>query len=81
VKLAFNVFDIKALAARLEGSGVKLLYPPRDTAFSSVPQLTIPTGILSSSHKCARIGLSNWTSDGNQVAMWCHAGTLYVQVV
>ncbi len=33
VKLAFTVFDIKALVRRLEESGIPLLYPPRDTGF------------------------------------------------
>ena len=33
VKLAFTVFDIQALARRLEASGISLLYPPRDTGF------------------------------------------------
>jgi predicted enzyme related to lactoylglutathione lyase len=33
VKLALNVFDIKALVKRLEDKGVKLLYPPADTGF------------------------------------------------
>ena len=33
VKLAFTVFDVRALARRLEESGVPLLYAPRDTGF------------------------------------------------
>jgi predicted enzyme related to lactoylglutathione lyase len=44
VKLAFNVFDIKALAARLEGSGVKLLYPPHDTGFFISTAINDPDG-------------------------------------
>ena len=33
VKLAFTVFDIRALERRLEEGGIRLLYPPRDTGF------------------------------------------------
>jgi predicted enzyme related to lactoylglutathione lyase len=33
VKIALNVFDIEALAERLEKAGVPLLYPPKDTGF------------------------------------------------
>ena len=33
VKLAFTVFDIQALVARLEVAGIELLYPPKDTGF------------------------------------------------
>jgi len=33
VKLAFTIFDIRALVQHLESAGVSLLYPPRDTGF------------------------------------------------
>ena len=33
VKLAFNVFDIQAVAERLTKAGLTLLYPPKDTGF------------------------------------------------
>jgi predicted enzyme related to lactoylglutathione lyase len=33
VKLAFNVFDIQALAERFRKAGLSLLYPPKDTGF------------------------------------------------
>jgi predicted enzyme related to lactoylglutathione lyase len=44
VKLAFNVFDIKKLAARLVDSGVKLLYPPLDTGFFVSTAINDPDG-------------------------------------
>jgi catechol 2,3-dioxygenase-like lactoylglutathione lyase family enzyme len=46
VKLAFTVFDIQALARRLEGSGVPLLYPPRDTRFFWSTAVRDPDGNL-----------------------------------
>ena len=44
VKLAFTVFDIGALARRLEESGVPLLYPPRDTGFFWSTAIRDPDG-------------------------------------
>ncbi len=44
VKLAFTVFDVRALAARLEGKGVTLLYPPRDEGFFLSCALLDPDG-------------------------------------
>jgi predicted enzyme related to lactoylglutathione lyase len=44
VKLAFTVFDIDALVRRLEESGVRLLYPPRDTGFFWTTAIHDPDG-------------------------------------
>jgi RimJ/RimL family protein N-acetyltransferase/predicted enzyme related to lactoylglutathione lyase len=44
VKLAFTVFDVRALAARLEEKGVALLYPPRDEGFFVSAALLDPDG-------------------------------------
>jgi predicted enzyme related to lactoylglutathione lyase len=44
VKLAFTVFDMKALIERLEKSGVSLLYPPRDTGFFWSTAINDPDG-------------------------------------
>lgn len=46
VKLAFTVFDIEALAERLEQSGVSLVYPPRDTGFFWSTAIEDPDGNL-----------------------------------
>ena len=46
VKLAFTVFDVDALARRLEASGVALLYPPRDTGFFRSTAILDPDGNL-----------------------------------
>jgi predicted enzyme related to lactoylglutathione lyase len=46
VKLAFTVFDIEALARRLEESGTSLLYPPRDTGFFWSTAIQDPDGNL-----------------------------------
>lgn len=46
VKLAFNVWDIEAMAARLEEAGQKLLYRPRDTGFFLSTALQDPDGNL-----------------------------------
>ena len=46
VKLAFTTFDIKAVARRLEESGVSLLYPPRDTGFFWSTAIHDPDGNL-----------------------------------
>ena len=46
VKLAFTVFDVKALARRLEESGVPLLYPPHDTGFFVSIAIEDPDGNL-----------------------------------
>ena len=46
VKLAFTVFDIWALARRLEASGVSLLYAPRDTGFFWSTAIQDPDGNL-----------------------------------
>ena len=46
VKLAFNVWDIDAMAARLERAGQQLLYPPRDTGFFLSTALQDPDGNL-----------------------------------
>lgn len=46
VKLAFTVFDIQALAKRLERRGVPLLYPPRDTGFFWSTAILDPDGNL-----------------------------------
>ena len=46
VKLAFTVFDIRALAKRLEESGVTLLYAPRDTGFFWSTAIQDPDGNL-----------------------------------
>jgi len=46
VKLAFTVFDIQAIAARLTNAGVALLYPPRDTGFFWSTALLDPDGNL-----------------------------------
>ena len=44
VKVAFNVFDLQALAERLTRSGVSLLYPPKDTGFFWSTALQDPDG-------------------------------------
>lgn len=44
VKLAFNVFDIASLAARLTGSGVSLVYPIQDTGFFLSTAILDPDG-------------------------------------
>jgi len=44
VKLAFTVFDVRALAARLQERGVRLLYPPRDEGFFISAALLDPDG-------------------------------------
>jgi catechol 2,3-dioxygenase-like lactoylglutathione lyase family enzyme len=46
VKLAFTVFDVRALVARLESAGVRLLYPPRDTGFFWSTAIQDPDGNL-----------------------------------
>jgi len=46
VKLAFTVFDIDALARRLEASGVSLVYAPRDTGFFRSTAIQDPDGNL-----------------------------------
>jgi predicted enzyme related to lactoylglutathione lyase len=46
VKLAFTVFDIQALAKRLEHRGVPLLYAPRDTGFFWSTAILDPDGNL-----------------------------------
>jgi predicted enzyme related to lactoylglutathione lyase len=46
VKLAFTVFDIEALAERLEAAGVSLLYRPRDTGFFWSTAIQDPDGNL-----------------------------------
>jgi predicted enzyme related to lactoylglutathione lyase len=46
VKLAFTVFDIEAMARRLEASGVSLVYPPRDTGFFRSTAIEDPDGNL-----------------------------------
>src|SRR5262245_3109956 len=46
VKLAFTVFDVQALARRLQESGVRLLYPPRDTGFFWSTAIEDPDGNL-----------------------------------
>ena len=46
VKLAFTVFDVKALGRRLEASGTPLLYPPRDTGFFWSTAIQDPDGNL-----------------------------------
>jgi RimJ/RimL family protein N-acetyltransferase len=44
VKLAFTVFDVLALTARLQEKGVGLLYPPRDEGFFISAALLDPDG-------------------------------------
>jgi predicted enzyme related to lactoylglutathione lyase len=44
VKLAFTVFDIRALVQRLEEAGVPLLYPPWDTGFFWSTAIRDPDG-------------------------------------
>ena len=44
VKLAFAVFDVDALARRLEARGITLLYPPRDTGFFRSTAILDPDG-------------------------------------
>jgi len=44
VKLAFNVFDIHALAEHLTKAGVSLLYPPKDTGFFLSTAVQDPDG-------------------------------------
>ena len=44
VKLAFTVFDVRALAERLQERGVSLLYPPRDEGFFVSTALLDPDG-------------------------------------
>src|SRR5690242_9534216 len=46
VKLAFTVFDVDALARRLEERGVALLYRPRDTGFFRSTAILDPDGNL-----------------------------------
>ena len=46
VKLAFTVFDVQALARRLQESGVRLLYAPRDTGFFWSTAIGDPDGNL-----------------------------------
>lgn len=44
VKLAFTVFDMAQFVKRVEGMGVKLMYPPKDTGFAKMTALTDPDG-------------------------------------
>jgi predicted enzyme related to lactoylglutathione lyase len=44
VKLALNVFDLKALVERLESKGVKPLYSPHDTGFFISTAINDPDG-------------------------------------
>jgi predicted enzyme related to lactoylglutathione lyase len=44
VKLAFLVFDIAAVAARIQSRGVKLLYPIHDTGFFQSTAINDPDG-------------------------------------
>ena len=44
VKLAFTVFDLAALAGRLEAAGIKLAYPPKDTGFALMTAIHDPDG-------------------------------------
>jgi hypothetical protein len=44
VKLALNVFDLKALVERLQSKGVRLLYPPQDTGFFISTAINDPDG-------------------------------------
>jgi RimJ/RimL family protein N-acetyltransferase len=44
VKMAFTVFDVRELAARLEAKGIALLYPPRDEGFFVGTALLDPDG-------------------------------------
>lgn len=44
VKLAFNVFDIQALAESLRQAGQSLLYPPKDTGFFWSTAIEDPDG-------------------------------------
>jgi RimJ/RimL family protein N-acetyltransferase len=44
VKLAFTVFDVRALARSLQRKGVSLLYPPRDEGFFIGTALLDPDG-------------------------------------
>jgi predicted enzyme related to lactoylglutathione lyase len=44
VKLAFNVFDIKALVERLKKQGIEVLYPPHNTGFFWSTAINDPDG-------------------------------------
>jgi len=44
VKIALNVFDIKALVERLENNGIKPLYPVHDTGFFLTTAINDPDG-------------------------------------
>ena len=44
VKLAFNVFDIKALVERFEKQGIKVLYPPHNSGFFWSTAINDPDG-------------------------------------
>lgn len=44
VKLAFTVFDMDAQVSKLEGHGVELLYPPKDTGFFVSTAVRDPDG-------------------------------------
>lgn len=44
VKLALNVFDIKALVERLESKEVRSLYPPHDSGFFISTAINDPDG-------------------------------------
>jgi len=44
IKVAFSVFDIKALVERLESKGVELLYPPFNTGFFITTAINDPDG-------------------------------------
>jgi catechol 2,3-dioxygenase-like lactoylglutathione lyase family enzyme len=46
VKLAFTVFDVQALAGRLQASGTALLHPPRDSGFFRSTAILDPDGNL-----------------------------------
>ena len=44
VKFALDVFDIKALVARLAAKGIQVLYPPHDTGFFQSTAINDPDG-------------------------------------
>ena len=46
VKLAFTVFDLDSMLARLRGHGIEILYEPRDVGFGRIAAFHDPDGNL-----------------------------------
>jgi hypothetical protein len=69
LKLALNVFDIKALVERLQDKASSCSIRPPTPDFSSAPRSTTPTATSSSSRKCATTGSSSWNNAASPASM------------